>query len=42
MARKTSVVVFKLPVKGKSRGVILDEFLNAHAMIILAAPLTFV
>ena len=34
--------IFELPVKGKSRGVILDEFLNAHDMIILAAPLTFV
>ena len=30
--------IFKLPVKGKSRGVMLDEFLNAHDMIILAAP----
>ena len=34
--------IFKLPAKGKSRGVILDEFLNAHDMIILVAPLTFV
>ena len=42
MARKASVVEFKLSAKGKSRGVILDEFLNAHDMIILAAPLTFV
>jgi len=39
---KQVLSIFKLPVKGKSRGVILDEFLNAHDMIILAAPLTFV
>jgi len=39
---KQVLSIFKLPAKGKSRGVILDEFLNAHDMIILAAPLTFV
>jgi len=39
---KQVLSIFKLPVKGKSHGVILDEFLNAHDMIILAAPLTFV
>jgi len=39
---KQVLSIFKLPVKGKRRGVILDEFLNAHDMIILAAPLTFV
>ena len=39
---KQVLSIFKLPAKGKSRGVILDEFLNAHDMITLAAPLTFV
>ena len=39
---KQVLSIFKLPAKGKSRGVILDEFLNAHDMIILAAPLTIV
>jgi hypothetical protein len=39
---KQVLSIFELPAKGKSRGVILDEFLNAHDMIILAAPLTFV
>jgi len=39
---KQVLLIFELPAKGKSCGVILDEFLNAHDMIILAAPLTFV
>jgi hypothetical protein len=39
---KQVLSIFELPAKGKSCGVILDEFLNAHDMIILAAPLTFV
>ena len=39
---KQALSIFELPAKGKSCGVILDEFLNAHDMIILAAPLTFV
>jgi len=39
---KQVLSIFKLPAKGKSRGVILDEFLNAHDMITFAAPLTFV
>jgi len=42
MARKEVLSIFMLPAKGKSRGVILDEFLNAHDMITFAAPLTFV
>jgi len=39
---KEVLSIFKLPAKGKSRGVILDEFLSAHDMITLAAPPTFI
>src|SRR4029078_10586041 len=39
---KQVLSIFELLAKGKSCGVILDEFLNAHDMIILAAPLTFI